>query len=138
MPEHREPLFPQAGAVLRELPRQLGYDAYSVKEVAMYAAPTMTSSQARQTIDRLSEQTASLRRYGVVTDAWIAEYNDALIAFVPRDKLQLFHIGKGCYTGDTARPGAFVPGGLFRQLIERARTGFDTLLLERHQQAPAG
>ena len=53
----------------------------------MYQSPTMTSSQARETIDRLSEQTASLRRYGVATDAWIADYNDALIAFVPPDKI---------------------------------------------------
>ena len=65
----------------------------------MYAAPTMTSSQARETIDRLSEQTASLRRYGVATEAWIAEYNDSLMAFVPRDKMPHFYIGKGCYVG---------------------------------------
>ena len=103
----------------------------------MQRNPTMTTSQARETIDRLSEQTASLRRYGVATDAWIAEYNESLVAFVPRDKMELFHIGKARYTGDTARPGAFVQGGLFRQLLERARTGFDTLLIERHQQAPA-
>jgi hypothetical protein len=102
----------------------------------MYAAPTMTSSQARETIDRLSEQTAPLRRYGVATDAWIADYNDSLTAFVPRDKMQFFHIGKSCYVGDTARPGAFVPGGLFRQLVESARADFDTLLLERQQQTP--
>ena len=103
----------------------------------MYAAPTMTSSQARETIDRLSEETASLRRYGVATDAWIADYNESLGAFVPRDKMALFHIGKSHYVGDPARPGAFVQGGLFRQLVEIARTGFDTLLVERHQQAPA-
>jgi hypothetical protein len=103
----------------------------------MYAAPIVTSSQARETIDRLSEETASLRSYGVATEAWIADYNESLVAFVPRDKMALFHIGKGCYVGDTARPGAFVQGGLFRQLLERARTSFDTLLIERHQQAPA-
>ena len=102
----------------------------------MQRNPTMTASQARETIDRLSEQTASLRRYGLATDAWIAEYNESLVAFVPRDKLEFFHIGKGRYVGDTARPGAFVQAGLFRQLVERARTDFDTLLLERHQQAP--
>ncbi len=102
----------------------------------MHRNPIMTISQARETIDRLSEQTASLRRYGVVTDAWIVDYNDALMAFVPRDKMELFHIGKGRYVGDTARPGAFVQGGLFRQLVESARTGFDMLLIERHQQAP--
>lgn len=102
----------------------------------MYAAPTMTTSQARETIDRLSDQTASLRRYGVATDAWIAEYNDSLTAFVPREKMQFFYIGKDRYVGDTARPGAFVQGGLFRQLVERARTGFDTLLVEKHRQAP--
>ena len=96
----------------------------------------MTSSQARETIARLSEQTAPLRRYGVAPDAWIAEYNDALIAFVPPAKMPFFHIGKGRYVGDTARPGAFVQGGLFRQLVERARIDFDTLLLERQQQAP--
>jgi len=102
----------------------------------MYSAPIMTTSQARETIDRLSEQTASLRRYGVAPDASIAEYNDSLMAFVPRDKMPLFYIGKGRYVGDTARPGAFVQGGLFRQLVERARTDFETLLLERRQQAP--
>jgi len=103
----------------------------------MYAAPTMTTGQARETIDRLSEQTASLRRYGLATDAWIAEYNESLVTFVPRDKMALFHIGKGRYTGDTEQPGAFVQGGLFRQLVESARAGFDTLLLERQQQASA-
>ena len=103
----------------------------------MYAAPITTTSQARETIDRLSEETASLRRYGVATDAWIADYNESLVAFVPRDKMALFHIGKSRYTGDPGRPGAFVQGGLFRQLVEIARTGFDTLLVERHQQAPA-
>ena len=103
----------------------------------MHAAPIMTSSQARETIARLSDETASLRRYGVVTDVWIADYNESLMAFVPRDKMEFFHIGNSRYVGDTARPGAFVPGGLFRQLVERARTGFDTLLIERHQQAPA-
>ena len=51
-------------------------------------------------------------------------------------KMPFFHIGKGRYVGDTARPGAFVQGGLFRQLVESARTDFDTLLLERQQQAP--
>ncbi len=103
----------------------------------MHRTPIMTTSQARETIDRLSEQTASLRRYGIATDAWIAEYNESLAAFVPRDKMELFYVGKGRYVGDTARPGAFVQGGLFRQLVESARTGFDTLLSERHQQAPA-
>ena len=102
----------------------------------MYQNSTMTTRQARETIDRLSEQTASLRRYGVATDAWIADYNESLVAFVPRDKMALFHIGKGYYTGDTARPGAFVEGGLFRRLVERARIEFDSLLIERHQQPP--
>jgi hypothetical protein len=102
----------------------------------MQRNPTMTSSQARETIDRLSEQTASLRRYGVATETWIADYNDSLTAFVPRDKMSHFFIGKGCYVGDTARPGAFVQGGLFRRLVESARTDFDTLLTERQQQAP--
>jgi hypothetical protein len=102
----------------------------------MYAAPIMTNSHARETLDRLSEQTASLRSYGVATDAWIAEYNDSLMAFVPRVKMPLFYIGKNCYVGDTARPGAFVQGGLFRRLVESARTDFDTLLIERQQQPP--
>ena len=35
----------------------------------MDAAPIMTTSQARETLDRLSEQTAPLRRYGVAKDA---------------------------------------------------------------------
>ena len=103
----------------------------------MYAAPIMTTSQARETIDRLSEQTASLRRFAVAPEALITAYNDSLIAFVPRDKMPLFYIGKGCYVGDTARPGAFVQGGLFRQLVELARTDFNTLLAERHQQTPS-
>jgi hypothetical protein len=102
----------------------------------MYAAPIMTTSQARETIARLSEQTAPLRRYAVAPDAWIADYNESLLAFVPPAKMSLFHIGKGRYVGDTARPGAFVQGGLFRQLVESARTGFDTLLIERQQHAP--
>ena len=102
----------------------------------MHRNPVMTPSQARETLDRLSEQTAPLRRYGVATEAWIADYNDSLMAFVPRDKMQFFHISKGRYVGDTARPGAFVQGGLFRHLVESARTDFDTLLLERQQQAP--
>jgi hypothetical protein len=136
-PEHEERKAQHAGLVLLNLQRQLSNDAYSLKEVTMYAAPTMTTSEARETINRLSEQTESLRRYDVVTDSWIAEYNDSLVAFVPRDKMALFHIGKGRYTGDTALPGAFVQGGLFRQLVESARTGFDTLLMETQQQAPA-
>jgi hypothetical protein len=102
----------------------------------MNAVPIMTTSQARETIDRLSEQTASLRRHGVAPEASIAEYNDSLMAFVPRDKMPLFYIGKGCYVGDTALPGAFVQGGLFRRLVESARTDFDTLLIERQQQTP--
>ena len=32
--------------------------------------------------------------------------------------MPLFYIGKDCYVGDTTRPGAFVQGGLFRQLVE--------------------
>ena len=103
----------------------------------MHRNPIMTTSEARETIDRLSEQTESLRRYGIATDTWITEYNDSLPAFVPADKMALFYIGKGRYTGDTARPGAFVQGGLFRQLVESARTGFETLLMETQQQAPA-
>ena len=102
----------------------------------MNVAPTMTTSQARETIARLSEQTASLRRYGVATDAWIADYNEALVAFVPQDKMAFFYIGKGRYVGDIALPGAFFQSGLFRQLVESARMDFDTLLIERQQQAP--
>jgi hypothetical protein len=102
----------------------------------MDATPIMTTSQARETLDRLTEETAPLRRYGVATAAWIADYNDSLMAFVPQDKMPLFFIGKGCYVGDTARPGAFVQGGHFRQLVERARINFDSLLIERHQQPP--
>jgi hypothetical protein len=102
----------------------------------MHRNPIVTSGQARETIARLSEQTAPLRRYSVAPDAWIAEYNESLMAFVPTAKMPLFLIGKSCYVGDTARPGAFVQGGLFRQLVESARTGFDTLLIERQQQAP--
>jgi hypothetical protein len=105
-------------------------------EAAMQRNPTVTSSQARETIARLSEQTAPQRRYSVAPDAWIAEYNDSLTAFVPSTKMPFFHIGKGRYVGDTARPGAFFQGGLFRQLVESARMDFDTLLIEKQQQAP--
>jgi hypothetical protein len=103
----------------------------------MYQAPSMTTSQARETINRLSAETASLRRHSAASEAMITDYNDSLVAFVPRGKMQMFHIGKGRYVGDTALPGAFVQGGLFRQLVERARTDFDTLLVEREQQTPA-
>ena len=103
----------------------------------MHRNPIMTTSQARETIGRLSEETAALRRYGVATGAWIADYNESLSAFVPRDKMPFFYIDKGCYVGDTTRPGAFVEGGLFRRLVERARIDFDSLLAERQQQALA-
>jgi hypothetical protein len=66
----------------------------------------------------------------------ITDYNDALSAFVPRDKMPHFYIGKDRYVGDISRPGAFVQGGLFRQLVETARTDFATLLIERQQQIP--
>jgi len=102
----------------------------------MYQAPIMTPGKARETIDRLSEETAPLRRHSAASEAMITDYNDALSAFVPRDKMPLFYIGKDRYVGDTARSGAFVQGGLFRQLVETARTDFDTLLLERQQQTP--
>ena len=102
----------------------------------MHQTPAVTPGQARETIARLSEQTASFRRFGVAPEAAIAEFNDSLMAFVPRDKMQFFYIGKDCYVGDTARPGAFVQGGLFRQLVESARMDFDTLLLESQQQTP--
>ena len=102
----------------------------------MHRTPAVTPVQARETIARLSEQTASFRRFGVAPEASIAEYNDSLMAFVPRDKMPLFYIGKDRYVGDTARPGAFVQGGLFRQLVESARMSFDTLLLESQQQTP--
>jgi len=104
------------------------------REAAMYQAPMMTTSQARETIDRLSEETASMRRHGAAPEAMIADYNDSLLAFVPRDKMPLFYIGTGRYVGDTSRPGAFVEGGLFRQLVERARSDFASLLLEKEQQ----
>ena len=102
----------------------------------MHRALTMTTSQARETIDRLSEETASMRRHGAAPEAMIADYNDSLIAFVPRDKMQLFYIGKNRYVGDTTRPGAFVQAGFFRQLIETARSDFASLLLEMQQQTP--
>ncbi len=102
----------------------------------MHRALTMTTSQARETIDRLSEETASFRRHGAAPEAMIADYNDSLSAFVPRDKMPLFYIGKRHYVGDTTRPGAFVQAGLFRQLIETARSDFASLLLEMQQQTP--
>ena len=102
----------------------------------MHRNPTVTSGQARETIARLSEQTASLRRFAIAPEASIAAYNESLTAFVPRDKMPLFYIGKGCYVGDTARPGAFVQAGLFRRLVESARMEFDSLLLETDQQTP--
>jgi hypothetical protein len=102
----------------------------------MVQALVMTPSKARETIDRLSEETASLRRHGAASEVMISDYNDALSVFVPQDKMPLFYIGKGRYIGDTTRPGAFVQGDLFRQLVETARTDFDTLMLERRQQTP--
>ena len=102
----------------------------------MHRALTMTTDQARETIDRLSEETASMRRHGAAPEAMIADYNDSLMAFVPRDKMPLFYIGKSRYIGDTTRPGAFVQAGFFRQLIETARSDFASLLLEMQQQTP--
>ena len=102
----------------------------------MYQAPITTSDKARETINRLSEETASLRRHSAASEVMIADYNSSLSAFVPRDKMPLFYIGKDRYVGDTARPGSFVRGGLFRQLVEIARTDFDTLLLESQQRSP--
>lgn len=100
----------------------------------MYQAPIMTSGKARETIDRLSAETASVRRHSAASEAMIADYNNALSAFVPRDKMPLFYIGKDRYVGDISRPGAFVQGGLFRQLIETARSDFASLLVEKEQQ----
>jgi hypothetical protein len=100
----------------------------------MYQAPIMTTSQARETIDRLFEGTASIRRHAAASEAMIAEYNDSLLTFVPRHKMPLFYIDKSRYVGDTAHPGAFVQAGLFRQLIETARSDFDSLLLEKEEQ----
>ena len=105
--EHQERLLPHAGVVLLDLQHQLEYHAYSLKEIAMYAAPMMTSSQARETIARLSEQTAPLRRYSVAPDEWIAEYNDSLTAFVPPAKMPYFHIGKGRSSGIPRFPAPF-------------------------------
>jgi hypothetical protein len=102
----------------------------------MHRALTMTTSQARETIDRLSAETASFRRHGAAPEAMIADYNDSLSAFVPRDKMPLFYIGKRHYVGDPTRPGAFVQAGFFRQLIETARSDFASLLLEMQQQTP--
>ena len=100
----------------------------------MHHTPLMTPAHARDTIDRLSEQTAPLRRHQVAPETMIAEYNGTLAAFVPPGKMSLFFIGKSRYVGDIARPGAFVPAGLLRRLIEVARTDFDALLAERQLQ----
>ena len=100
----------------------------------MFKAHTMTSSQARETIDRLFVQTESLRTYAVAPEALIAEYNDSLVAFVPRDKMRHFHISKQHYVGDTTIPGAYVPIVLFRDHVRRARTEFETLLGEQQRQ----
>src|SRR4051794_6967864 len=100
----------------------------------MFKAQTVTSSQARETIDRLFVQTESCRAYAAAPEALIAEYNDSLMAFVPRDKMQLFHIGRQHYVGDTTLPGAFVPIVLFRDHVRRARTEFATLLGEQQRQ----
>ena len=70
----------------------------------MYQAPTMTPGKARETIDRLSEETASVRRHSAASEAMITDYNDSLSAFVPRDKMPLFYIGKDRYVGDISRP----------------------------------
>jgi hypothetical protein len=97
----------------------------------MHRSLLMTPAQARDTIDRLFQETASLRRHEAAPEAMIAEYNGSLTAFVPPGKMPLFFIGKSRYIGDTARPGAFVAAGLLRRLIEVARTDFDALLAER-------
>ena len=102
----------------------------------MHPVKTMTVGQARETIDRLSLETKSLRTHAAVSEAMIEEYNGALAAFVPRSKTHLFYIGKGRYVGDTSRPGAFVPSGVLRELIERARTEFDALLSESQPRTP--
>jgi hypothetical protein len=102
----------------------------------MSSTQTETSSQARATIDRLAAETVSLRDFSAAPDDLIAQYNVALTAFVPHDKMHLFHIGKGNYVGDTTHPGAYFPGGAFRRLVERARIDFDALLLERQQRTP--
>ena len=97
----------------------------------MHRSTLMTPAQARDTIDRLSQETASLRRYAAAPEAMIAEYNGTLAAFVPQGKMPLFFIGKSRYVGDTTHPGAFVAAGVLRRLIEVARTDFDALLAER-------
>ena len=93
-------------------------------------APSMTTDEARDTIARLAHQAGPLRTNGVAPQPWIEDYNAALLAFVPRDKMPLLRIGTAHYVGDRSRPGAFVPSGCFRQLVDRARTDFDTLLVE--------
>ncbi len=98
--------------------------------------PLVTPTHARDTIDRLLEQAAPLRRHEAAPEAMIAEYNGVLSAFVPQGKMPLFFIDKGRYVGDTARPGAFVAAGVLRRLIETARTEFDALLAERQQLIP--
>ena len=103
----------------------------------MHQSPLMTPTQARDTIDRLSQETAYLRRHEAAPEAMIAEYNGALVAFVPPGKMPFFLIGKSQYVGDTTRPGAFVAAGLFRHLIAVARTDFDALLTERQAQTPS-
>lgn len=118
-------------------PRGHGARGLDVLEASLHQPPLMTPAQARETIDRLSEHTAPLRRHEAAPDAMIAEFNGALTAFVPRSKMSFFFIGKGRYVGDTTRPGAFVAAGLLRHLIEIARTDFDALLTERQQQTPS-
>jgi hypothetical protein len=103
----------------------------------MHKSPLMTPAQARDTIDRLSQETASLRRHDAAPETMIADYNGSLTAFVPQGKMPRFFIGKSQYVGDTTRPGAFVAAGLLRHLIEIARTDFDVLLTERQQQTPS-
>ena len=107
-----------------------------VSGASLHRAPLMTPAQARDTIDRLSSQTAPFRHYEIAPEAMIADYNGALTAFVPRGKMLHFFIGKGRYVGDTARPGAFVEAGLLRRLLEVVQTDFDALLAEQQQQIP--
>ena len=52
----------------------------------------MTPSQARETIERLSQSALLVNDHGITPDSLIEEYNEALLAFVPRGQLHAWHI----------------------------------------------
>jgi hypothetical protein len=104
----------------------------------MLPARFMTSSKARETIDRLSEQTGPLREQSVAPETLIEEFTYSRTAFVPRKTMSFLYTSEERYSGETAHPGAYVPGSGLLRLFARASSDFDALPLEQQQQTPDG